>query len=398
MAIARQASVVKKNLKFFVYGKQGTRKSTFALDFSKMNNEEGRPLRVFYLDTEFGSIDNYLESYEDDGVDLRNIFIVQTNTYSEAEEWLDKVINNEELWYENEDGEMVLATDSEGNSFIADVVVLDSATPLQDTIKYSMIQISEKRAKLRKQKDKDATKAEIFVAEATAGMEFKDYDKLNAKGKNLLRGLITRTNKIVCVTSREKDKKDKVKTGNGEFDTVKIGVQPDCFKDAEYEFFTVVHMYDDEETGSLKGQIENKDRTLRFERGEILDEPSPLLWQSVIAGNKDKKSHMTMKEKYEDVVTAQSEELYATKQVKPQLSNKQADVTETVEETEEFKDTSNKSNVDIVEEIKAIRAKLTPAKKQALSANFTKEGLPKQPSAEMQTEVLSKMLSVAKAV
>jgi len=255
MATARQGSPVKKGMKFFLYGKQGTWKSSFALDFMKMKNEEGRPLRVFYVDTEYGSIDNYLEDLEAEGIDLNNLFIVYANTYNELEEWLEKAINNEELEFDDDNGDTQVAKDSDGNIFIADVIVVDSATPVQDTLKYAMLGTSEKRAKLRAQKKDGTTQTEIFIAEVTAGLEFKDYDKLNAKGKNLLRSLITRTDKYVCVTSREKDLTKQVKKPDGSFGSEKIGVQPDCFKGSEYEFFTVLHMIEDEDTGEVKAQI-----------------------------------------------------------------------------------------------------------------------------------------------
>jgi hypothetical protein len=387
MAKARQGSAVKKGLKFFLYGKQGTWKSSFALDFMKMKSEESKPLRVFYLDTEYGSIDNYLEDLEAEGIDLNNLFIVYANTYSELEEWIEKAINNEELEYEDDNGDTHTALDADGNPFIADVVVVDSATPVQDTLKYAMIETSEKRAKLRTQKKDGVTQSEIFVAEATAGMEFKDYDKLNAKGKNLLRSLITRTDKYVCVTSREKDLTKQVKKPDGSFGSEKIGVQPDCFKGSQYEFFTVLHMIEDEDSGEIKAQIEDKDRTKVFQRGEIIDSPTPLYWQTVIDGNKGKHVMTTMIEKYDDIVGSEASDMYKNKRQKANQPEVEEKVEKIVEE----------SNVDsIIDEIKSIRNGLTPSKKQALSANFSKNSLPKQPKAELGIETLTKMLEVAR--
>ena len=390
MAKARSGSAVKKGLKFFLYGKQGMRKSSFALDFVKMTNEEGRPLRVFYLDTEFGSIDNYLESLEEQGYNLSNLFIVYANTYNEAEEWLGKAIDDEDIYYEDDNGELVLAVDAEGNPFRADVIVVDSITPIQDTVKYGMIKTSEKRAKLRTSKKENVSQAEIFVAESTAGMEFKDYDKLQAKGKNLLRGLITKTNKYVCVISREKDLKKQVKSETGDgFTSIKIGVTPDCPKDAEYEFFTVVHMMEDEDSGEIIGQIEQKDRTLQFERGEIIKNPSPLLWQPVIDGNKGKKSVLLMPDKYDDIIESEAEAMYSGKT--SQTSSRK----DTIVEDSKVDETDPNA---VISQIKDIRNSLSPAKRQALSANFSKAGLPKQPTDELGIEVLVKMLGVAKAM
>lgn len=400
MAKARRGSTVKKGMKFFLYGKQGTWKSSFALDFMKMKSEEGKPLRVFYVDTEFGSIDNYLEDLEAEGINLDNLFIVYANTYSELEEWLDKAINDEDLDYEDDEGNEVTAVDADGNKFIADVIVVDSATPVQDTLKYAMIQTSEKRAKLRVQKKENSTASEIFVAETTAGMEFKDYDKLNSKGKNLFRSLITRTNKYVCVTSREKDLTKQVKKPDGSFGSEKIGVQPDCFKGAEYEFFTVVHMFEDEDTSEIKGQVERKDRTKVFQQGEIIDEPSPMLWQSVITKNKDRDTLGVNKKKYEDIVDAEAQDLYSKKK---SSTTKKVEKTDGVE-VEAIVENETTSNVDlenpqsIIDEILVIRKGLSPSKKKALSAEFTKNELPKKPEVELGVEVLGKMLVVAQGL
>jgi hypothetical protein len=50
----------------------------------------------------------------------------------------------------------------------------------------------------------------------------------------------------------------------------------------------------------------------------------------------------------------------------------------------------------IIEAIKSVRNGLSPSKKQALSAEFTKAGLPKQPTEDTTVDVLLKMLEVAK--
>ena len=293
MAIITRGSAVKKNLKFFIYGEQGTWKSSLAMQLGALTKEDGKPVRLLYIDAEYGSIDNYLEDFcEEYGVNPDNILIVKANTYDEIEEYIDKGIKEEDFFLEDEEGNLELALDAEGNKFIADAIVLDSATVIQDTTKYAMIQTSEKRARLKAEK-REASVSETFVAEQTAGMEFKDYDKLNNKGKNLLRSLITKTNKMVAVTSRQKDKKAKVKNSNGDFETITVGVIPDCFKDAEYEFFTVLHMYEDEETGEIQAKVMRKDRTGQFAPGHILKNPSLFPWQEVINGNKGKKEMKT---------------------------------------------------------------------------------------------------------
>lgn len=285
MAVAKRGSAVKKGLKFFNFGEAGTWKSTFGLDFMKMKNEDGRPLRVLYIDCETGSVDNYLEDLQDEGFDLNNLLLVYTTSYSEVEEWAMKAMNEEELLIENEEGILESVLDADENPFVADVIIVDGITVISDNVKFAAINVSEKRAKLKaKSQEKNAT--EQFVAEATAGLEFKDHDKIKMKGKNLLRSLITGTDKYVVVTAREKTKKVMTNV-DGKMQLVEVGKVPDTWDGAEYEFYTVLRHFEDED-GSIKAQIVRKDRTKVFAQNEIIDAPTPLYWQSVIEGNKGK--------------------------------------------------------------------------------------------------------------
>ena len=76
MARGRTASKIQKKLNFLCFGEPFTGKSTFASQFAYMRNEDGSPMRVLYIDAESGSIDNYLDDMEANGVDLRNIYIL----------------------------------------------------------------------------------------------------------------------------------------------------------------------------------------------------------------------------------------------------------------------------------------------------------------------------------
>src|SRR5690606_39218896 len=164
---------------------------------------------------------NYLEDLEDQGIDLDNLLLVYTTNYTEVEEWAQKAMNEEELFVENESGELELVLDADGNPFVADVIAVDGITVISDNVKFAAINVSEKRAKL-KAKAQEKTSTEQFVAESTAGLEFKDHDKIKMKGKNLLRSLITGTDKYVIVTSREKTKKV-MQNIDGKMQLVEVG-------------------------------------------------------------------------------------------------------------------------------------------------------------------------------
>lgn len=357
MAVAKRGSVVKKGLKFFIYGEHGTWKSTFALNMAKLKSEDGRPLRVLYIDCETGSIDNYLEDLQEEGIDLNNILIVYTTSYSEVEEWANKAINNEDLYIENEDGDLQLVLDADGNPFRADVIVVDGITVISDNVKFAAINVSEKRARL-KAKSQEKSAIEQFVAESTAGLEFKDHDKIKMKGKNLLRRLITGTDKYVVVTAREKTKKVMQKNGD-KMELIEIGKVPDTWEGAEYEFYTVLRHFEDED-GSIKAQVMRKDRTKVFAQNEIIDNPTPLYWQCVIDSNRGKNS-VVLNDSIEKSVIKDEE-----------VITKKIEENNGVQNAEESELTSVE---DYRAKIESIIKSLTPHKKKALRPKVERAGI-----------------------
>ncbi|PLR99521.1 hypothetical protein [Bacillus sp. T33-2] len=377
MAVAKRGSAVKKGLKFFLYGEQGTWKSSFALDFLKMKNEDGRPLRVIYIDCETGSVDNYLEDLENEGIDLNNLLLVYTTSYSEVEEWVMKAMNEEELLIQGEGEELEPVLDADGNPFVADAIVVDGITVISDNVKFAAINVSEKRAKLKaKSQEKNAT--EQFVAEATAGLEFKDHDKIKMKGKNLLRSMITGTDKYIAVTSREKVKKE-MRNVDGKMQLVPVGKVPDTWDGAEYEFYTVLRNFEDED-GSIKSQIMRKDRTKVFAQNEIIDEPTPLYWQSVIEGNKGKKTNV-IKESVEQSVY-RDEDVIAKGINKEEVSDNQ-------------KETTSLDTVDgLKDKIQKVMDSLDAAKKKSLLPKVKKAKLPIDFNGIEDVETLKEFLKV----
>lgn len=379
MAKAKRGSSVKKGLKFFLFGKYGTWKSSFCLDFMRMKSEEGRPLKVCYIDCESGSIDNYLSDLEDEGIDLNNLFIVYTSSYSETEEWVQKAINNEELFFENEEGDMEVALDAEGNTFIADVIVVDGLTVISDNVKFATINVSEKRAALRL--DKDATSREREVAVGSAGLEFKDHDKIKMKGKALLRNMVMGTDKYVVVTAREKiDKQMKTfkneKTGKNEMQLTEVGVIPDTWRDSEYEFFTVLRTFEDDDDMEIKAQVMRKDRTKVFMQNEIIVHPSPTMWQSVIDNNKGKKANIVVGSSKADIEA--DEKFIRNENIKPKGKSKSDnDVVEETQSQENSNDSA--SNLVTVEDYRSaintcIKA-MNKTKKSGLKPVVLKAGL-----------------------
>ena len=94
MAVGRGGSAVQTKLGFLIYGEQGCWKSSLALELMKFTREDGKPFRVLFIDPEQGSVDTYLEKYQEAGYDLKNIYIIYTQSISEVKEFIRRAKNN----------------------------------------------------------------------------------------------------------------------------------------------------------------------------------------------------------------------------------------------------------------------------------------------------------------
>ena len=84
MAKARKAAKTQSKLMTIIYGEPFTGKSTLAMQLAYFKRPDGKPFRVLYLDSESGSIDDYLPELEENGVNLENIYIVYTQSLGEV--------------------------------------------------------------------------------------------------------------------------------------------------------------------------------------------------------------------------------------------------------------------------------------------------------------------------
>ena len=289
MATGRGGNRIKTRLGFLLYGDYGTWKSSFCLESLKLKNEDGTPMKVLFIDPENGGVDTYLDKYEEDGVDLRNIYIVYTQSLTEVEEFIQKAKNGEDFYEFDDDGNETedVYLDSEGKPFRPDMIVVDGATLLYVAKQQSMVEFSKKRATVRAKKN-ELTGMDKEVAIEGAGIEIKDYNTLKFDGQNLILNLLA-SGKHFAVTAREKDEKESFKDKNGEIKSMATGRKiPDGFKDVAYNCKTVIRMFKDDD-GVIKGLVDQKDRTLVHEQNEIIVEPSILDWQTAIDKNKGKK-------------------------------------------------------------------------------------------------------------
>lgn len=284
----RKATAVKEKLGFLLYGKQGTWKSSLCLEFAKLRREDGEPFRVLYIDAEAGSIDSYLEKYEEQGVDTGNILIAYTQSLTEAESLIKTATANDEIYLTDDNGDEILAVDANGDKFVADAIVVDGLSLLYTARQQGIVEFSKKRAGVRAKK-KEMVGDEKFVAIEGAGLEVKDYQTLKFDGQSFILDLLA-SGKHFAVTCREEDVKENMKDKDGQFKMVATGEKrPQGFKDVAYNVKTVLHMLQDEESGEVVAIVEGKDRTNIYPQNQFIEHPSLLAWQKVIDRNKNKK-------------------------------------------------------------------------------------------------------------
>jgi hypothetical protein len=287
MARARKGSLIQSKLCGLLFGEPFTGKSTMAMQLAYFKRSDGKPFRVLYLDPENGSIDDYLEELQENGVDLDNIYIVYTQSVGEVREYIRKSRENEDLYELDDDGNEtdVVVLDADGEPFRADAIVVDGASILNLTTKQGLVEFSKKRAKVKADRDGLIGDEKLVKVEG-AGLELKDYQTVNFKGQDLILDLMG-SGKHFIVTARETAEKVQ-KELNGKSESVATGrMIPEGFKGMDYNVKTLIRMYRDED-GSVKAEV-RKDRTGVHKDCEIVDDPNLLDWQVIIDKSANRK-------------------------------------------------------------------------------------------------------------
>ena len=365
MARARKGRSIKQKMGFLIYGKQGSGKSSLALEFAKMKREDGKPFRVLYLDSEAGSIDSYLDDYEAEGIDIDNIYIVYTQSLSEVNSYISKITKGEDLYELDDDGNETddIVLDSDGEPFKPDAIVIDSASVLYIATQQGLTEFSKKRAKVRANKN-ELTGLEKQVAIEGAKIEIQDYNTLKFDGQDLILSLLG-SGKHFAVIARETDEKVRKETNEkGNFTSVSTGNKiPDGSKDLAYNVKTVIHMVEDD-YGNIIAEIKDKDRTKVHKRNEIIESPTLLDWEVLIEKGKGKKDY-TLTNTLDSAVKTEEERYINSEgnnEEETQTNSSKSESTITVEE--------------LHNQIKAIVDTFTPTKKKSLKPKLDKVGLP----------------------
>ena len=365
MATGRGGNKIKTRLGFLLYGDYGTWKSSFCLESLKLKNEDGRPFRVLFIDPENGGVDTYLDKYEEAGIDLRNIYIVYTQSLTEVEEFIKKAKDGEDSYEFDEDGNETdeVYLDADGNPFRPDMIVVDGATLLYVAKQQSIVEFSKKRATVRANKNEITGMAKEVAIEG-ASLEVKDYNTLKFDGQNLILNLLA-SGKHFAVTAREKDEKESYKDKNGEIKMMATGRKiPDGFKDVAYNCKTVIRMFKDDD-GIIKGLVDQKDRTLVHQQNEIIIEPSILDWQEAIDKNKGKKDFTVAN----NMGSAIEKELKAVEKDNAKFDDEL--------NAEKESDTELTTADDYKEAIKETISKLSQTEKSKKQTEIANVGLPK---------------------
>lgn len=382
MATGRGGNKIKTRLGFLLYGDYGTWKSSFCLESLKLKNEDGRPFKVLFIDPENGGVDTYLDKYEEEGIDLRNIYIVYTQSLIEVGGFIKKAKDGEDFYEFDEDGNETdeVYLDADGNPFRPDMIVVDGATLLYVAKQQSIVEFSKKRATVRANKNEITGMAKEVAIEG-ASLEVKDYNTLKFDGQNLILNLLA-SGKHFAVTAREKDEKESYKDKNGEIKMMATGRKiPDGFKDVAYNCKTVIRMFKDDD-GIIKGLVDQKDRTLVHQQNEIIIEPSILDWQEAIDKNKGKKDFTVAN----NMGSAIEKELKAVEKDNAKFDDEL--------NAEKESDTELTTADDYKEAIKETISKLSQTEKSKKQTEIANVGLPKAYQKLTDIEDLKKYYSI----
>lgn len=394
MARGRIASQTKKKLNFLCFGDTFSGKSTFVSQFAYMHNEDGSPMKVLFVDAESGSIDNYLDDMENNGVDLRNIYILYTQSLGEVLDYIEKVKNNEDFPELDENGEETdnIVLDAEGKPFRADAIVIDGVTILHTAVQQGLLEFSKKRARVRANAN-GLTGDEKIVAIEGSSLEIRDFGNIKFKAANLCLALLG-TGVHSAITCREEPEKVSVKGANNQFSSVATGKMiPSGFKNMDYNTHTVIRFYRDEDNNVMANVL--KDRT-GVHPNETLDSPSLLDWQVIIDGNKGKKDFVLRNSLDTAVQTEQeiySAEVMSNSAKSMSKSEMQKIVNNTKEEVES-------DPQELIGEINSIMKALKPQEQQAAKVKLKEAGLPNGPTTigkVTDATILNQILSVIKS-
>lgn len=381
MARGRTASLIKSKIQMIVFGKPFTGKSTMASQFAYFKREDGKPFRVLYIDPESGSIDDYLEDLQKNGVNLDNIYIVYTQSLQETREYIQIAKNNEDFPVLDEDGNPTdeIVKDADGEPFRPDAIVVDGTSLLNLTTKQSLVEFSKIRNTAKADSENLAGCARLAKIDG-AGLELKDYQTINFKGQDLILDLAA-CGKHWIATARETTEKETIKDKDGKISSISTGVLiPEGFKGLDYNAKTVVRMFRKEDDPQTVYAEVKKDRTGCHTSGDIIEDPSLLDWQSIIDKGKGKEDFI-VKNDLAHSTDIERQRYEKSLEVFSDTSEIVADATTATSKSIVPKSDNKTDTAALKETIVAKMHDFSPPLKKKASDMLAEKGLPSTPKA-----------------
>lgn len=387
MAQARSGAQVESKINLLAFGSPFSGKSTLGLQMSLLKNADGSPFKLLILDCENGSVDNYIEDFQERGVDPQNIYIVYSQSLSEVNHYIELVTKGEDFHVLNDDGEELeeIVLDGEGKPFRANGILLDGSSILNMTCQQSLLNLSRKRAKVRADKN-NLTGLEKSVAIDGASLELKDWNTLKYSGQSLVLNLAA-SNVNWVITAREKAETVRVKNNKGEIETINTGkFLPEGFNSVDYNCKTVVRMFRDDDSPDVVKMEVLKDRTGVFSPGQIVEDPSLEVFQPML--NKKGVSKFVVKNSMEKAI-----------EIEENMYKKQNGIADNTSESNEASNADASMSVsDIKAELKTYLSKFFPEKKREVASRLKDEELPTSFSKVNDVDILNRILTIVKAV
>lgn len=382
----RVADKIQTKLVTLLFGATFSGKTTLGLQLADFKREDGKPFRLLAIDAEGGGMDDAVEDLQDRGIDTRNVQIFYTQSLKELTTVLEKIKNHEVFYAYDEDGnetdEPLL--DADGENFFPDAILIDGTTIFRLTSEMGLLELSKKRNTIKADKD-GLIGTERFVKIQGADLEFKDYKKLAQAGQNLVLDLMAIGINVV-LTAREKDVTVQKMDKNGQMVSVSTGEKTfDSFKGIDYNVKTILHMYQDTESGQICAKV-IKDRTKVHKAGEILEDPTLTDWQTVIDKNANKKKFVLQND------------LNKAVEIEQEMYEKEAmELHNAITSTSEASD--NSSELDSLRaQIVSARNNLTPVKKTEAKKALEEKGLPLKYKDVTDAKVLNEVLTLLKNI
>jgi hypothetical protein len=182
----------------------------------------------------------------------------------------------------------------------------------------------------------------------------------------------------VGITAREKDEQVTVQTDDGKTASVYTGKKTfDSYKGMDYNVKTILRMFRDENDQVCC--VVEKDRTKRYAAGTVLEDPSLLDWEEIVASGNGKKEFV-IKNDLDKAIEADQK-----------IFEKQMLGADSAPET------AVPTNNDVAEIQAAIKAKvngLNPVEKKTMKEKLTKAKLPTAFNKVTDEEVLKQILAI----